>query len=1336
MGRHILIAIFALLSLQAAALPSVRFKTLSVDDGLSQNTVLAIAEDANRCIWVGTSDGLNRWDGYRFTVYRHVDGDSSSLGNNFISSLRAEAGGRLWIGTASGLSRYDALTGRFVNYSLPGRNMQVFAIDAATEGRLLLATDVGLIGFDRTSGRFDKSVPLSGVSIYCLCRYGDNVLVGTTEGLYIYSQLYKTVARIMPELERQHVTHITPDPEGGFWIATRGGLWRADATMRIIARYNRSGAGAHSLTSNNVRTLGLDSDGRLWVGTTEGLFIYNQTDDRFTAYAYSYDDPTSISHNSVRSIFMDSQGGMWLGTYYGGLSYWHPMAFRFHLLRHQPHVNSLSDNMINCIAEDGDTGCLWIGTNDAGLNFYDVRTGLFKHYSTSDGLRSENVKTVLADGPTTMWIGTHAGGLSRLDRRSGRIATFTLDPDSHLRNSCYSILKYDDRMLWIGTLSGLVSFDKGAGKFLPNPVAAKHPRLASSIINAMYRDSRRRIWIGTNYGLYLYTPVGDRLTAFETMPTGRQFHVVCVSEDSGGTIWVGSKSGLFRYDEQGGSFEGYTTADGLPNDCVYSILEDRYNRLWMSTNRGLSCFSPKSGLFRNYLREDGISSNQFNLYAACRTAWGAFYFGGINGITWFGPEEITDNPFAPAPRITGITVSNRRVATDLASGILCDSLGNLTSVRMPSRDNMFSVEFVVTNPLAGINNSFACKLEGFDDDWWPTRSTSVGYSNLRPGRYTLLVKAGNNDGVWCEQPARLDIRITPAWHQAALFKIACILAALAAAWGVAHFLSLRGKMRMQLRLEQMERSKIEEISQEKIRFYINMSHELRTPLTLILSPLQEIRGHPVQDNFVRRRIDYVWLNSRRLLHMVNQLLDYSKAELNMFRISVAVTDPEAVVANLFAMFEDNARGRDMNFILASSLAGRTAAIDASYVEMMVTNLLSNAFKFTQDGGTIRVGLDMEGDSLTISVRDSGMGIARDKIDKIFERFYRIDEDRTGTGIGLSIVKLLVDRHHGVIAVKSEPGRFTEFRISLPASIEAYAPEELAHEERAAGRSGGDISLFVQDASYVGERAQAVGHGSHEESILIVEDNDQIKQYLADSFSDRFNIFTASDGAEALAMLRDTEVDIVITDIMMPGMDGLELTRAIKQNIRTSHIMVVILTARDSMEGQMAGIEAGADDYLSKPFSLPILQAKIGNLLKIRYRLRHHYSRSIAEVDPDKITSNAVDGEFLRKAIKVVEENIGNEEFSSDDFARELCISRSSLHLKMKSITGEASTQFIRKIRFNRACTLLAEGKLSVAEVSCIVGFSSPSYFATSFKKHVGCLPTEYQRNRGAVRSGD
>ncbi|MDR0509805.1 MAG: hypothetical protein LBH06_01770 [Rikenellaceae bacterium] len=418
--RCLFTIIFSVTVSAAAALPSVRFKTLSVDDGLSQSTVLSIAEDANRCIWFGTSDGLNRWDGYRFTVYRHIEGDSSSLGNNFISSLLSETGGRLWIGTASGLSRYDHLADRFVNYSLPGQNMQVFAIDAAPDGRLLLATDVGLIGFDKASGRFDNGITLSGVPVYSLCRQGDNVLVGTTEGLYIYSQPHKTVARIIPELERQHITHITPDPGRGFWIATRGGLYRADASMRIVARYDRSGAEAHSLTSNNIRTLGLDGDGRLWVGATEGLFIYNRTADRFTAYSYSYDDPASISHNSIRSIFMDSQGGMWLGTYYGGLSYWHPMAFRFHLLRHKPHVNSLSDNKISCIVEDGDTGNLWIGTNDAGLNFYDAHTGLFKRYSTSDGLRSENVKAALADGPYTLWIGSHAGGLVWVVSTAGR----------------------------------------------------------------------------------------------------------------------------------------------------------------------------------------------------------------------------------------------------------------------------------------------------------------------------------------------------------------------------------------------------------------------------------------------------------------------------------------------------------------------------------------------------------------------------------------------------------------------------------------------------------------------------------------------------------------------------------------------------------------------------------------------------------------------------------------------------------------------------------------------------------------------------------------------------
>lgn len=1329
--RHTLLTLLLLLT-TLPGVGAIEFRTLSVNDGLSQSTVLAITQDPLGRIWMGTQDGLNCYDGYDFTVYRHVEGDPNSIDDDSICALLCE-GRYLWVGTSWGLSCYDASTQRFENFRLDGYRMQVSDIALQSDGNLLLATDLGIVLFDRRSRTLEIRTYLKGISVHTICPSPDGFLVGTSDGVYTYSSTYGNAIRVLPQMARFDVASIVA-ADGGYWVATHGnGLYRLDENLQVVARY--SAAANPGLVSDYIRVLRSDSEGRLWIGTFDGLSILDPSTGRFDSYVYS-SRPGSLSHNSIRSIFIDNQRGVWLGTYYGGVSYYHPLARRFGVLSHDPARNSLGDNTVSCIVEDPSSESLWIGTNDDGVNRYDRRTGRFEEYNAASGsLLSNNVKCILPDGRGHLWIGTHAGGLTRMDLPSRRTQHYQVNASIPINNSCYALLEEEGR-LWVGTLNGLLTFDPVTGRFAHHPCTDYEPRLRSLPVTALFRDSQQRVWIGTQAGLYCWDPACKRVLACElTTPEEsltpsrlREIVIFCIMEDSHHSIWVGTRQGLYRFDSGTTRFRRYAVADGLPNDVVYGIVEDELSRLWISTNDGLACFDIRKETFRNYTLRDGIANNQFNPYAYCRSRDGIFWFGGLGGITWFRPHDLVDNPFAPVARITDVAVTDaegdRRVRIDR------DSVGQVVQAAFPSVRNIFSIRFVAVNPLAGGRNTFAYKLEGFNTRWYETTRLEANYSNLKPGRYLFKVRAANNDGRWSDEVATVRIRVLPMWWQTLGARLLWVVLALGAIGGVISAIAGRMRMKVQLQMERLEKESIEELSQEKIRFYINLSHELRTPLSLILSPLQEIRAHGTSDKYISSRLDYIHRNSLKLLHLINQLLDYRKAELGMFRMRVAVQDVDAIVAEVFSLFEEVAQNRDMDYILSSELKGESLPVDRMFLEMMLTNLLSNAFKFTPDGGMIRVALLRGEGCFRLQVRDNGIGITPEQQTHIFERFYQGNESSSGSGIGLSIVQRIVELHQGTITLRSEPGSFTEFTITLSDDPESYPPEKRARENDVRASIIRDAEKSLPEA-WLGEEGNPLPPEEEDEekrgTLLIAEADAEVARYMTDYFRKRYRVVTAADGNEALEQLKTLEPDLIIADRMLPGVDGLKLCQTVKQNIRTCHIPVVILAPEGGVEEQITGIEAGADSYLPMPLSITLLAAKVRNLLKSRYRMRHHYSDD-TEIDPDKITSNAMDGEFLKKAIRIVEENLDNEEFSSNDFSKALCMSRSNLHLKMKSITGESATKFIRKIRFNRACRLLLERKYSIAEISSMVGFNSPSYFATSFKKHVGCLPTEYLRN--------
>lgn len=1306
----------------------VSFAHIGLEDGLSQSTVLSITQDVQGNMWFATFNGVNRFDGYDFTVYRHETGNAGSIGDNMVYAVKADGKGGVWVGTNNWLSYYDADRDAFRNYRCPQKeeDVRVMQIADVDDSRLLVNTSAGLYVFHVADTSFVQSglpADLFRLKATAIYRSKDSLYIGAKDGLWMYSFASRTLEHLhaLPLGRKEILTLLQHGNH--LWIGTEGdGLYRMDRTTRELRHY--TAGGPDGLSSNFVRSLALDARNRLWVGTFTSLDIYDEATGRFQVYTSNRRQNRSLSQSSIRSIFMDSQGGMWLGTYFGGLNYYHPLRERFRHIRFSPEGNSLNDNVIGCITEDR-AGNLWIGTNNGGVNYYDIRSGEYTYYTKEQGLGSNDVKAIYVDEQAgKVYIGTHTGGLNILDRRTGRIESLMPETTRLTNMNVFAIQPCaDGRHLWIGTLEGLVHFDKATKTFSD---IKGNVSLGVKRIRTLLLDRENRLWVGGEDGLAVCSGKGDSLSSVRMVSGESAFEsatVYGVFEASDGDIWIATRNGLYGFSAGRDSVVHYSVADGMPDAIVYGVLEDEKHRLWISTDNGLSCFDPESRKFRNFTDVDGLQSNQFTPYACCLASSGEMYFGGINGITAFHPERLQDNPYAPRAVISELRLFGDPVHPNDQTGILQKHISLTDRITLNHKQSSFALSFVVSNYIAGKHNTFAYKLDGYDKRWFVVDDNQrwATYANLPHGTYNFLVKVANNDGKWCDEVTSLEIKVLPAWYQTW--------------WAIALFaLMIIGVITLVIRFywERADKVRQKELQEVKTRFFINISHELRTPLTLIVAPLQDLLDK-VTDKWVRSQLEYMKRNTDRLLHLVNQLMDYRRAEKGVFELRVKCINVGQIVEKNFRYYEPLARKKHIDYNLRSELGGRQVWCDASYIELILNNLLSNAFKYTNDGQSIFVNLKAAGDDLLLQVQDTGVGIPVNKQAKIFERFYQVESEHIGSGIGLSLVQKLVELHHGRIEVDSAVGKGSCFSVYLPLSREAYAEEELSggtqQEEPVYSTNARD--MYIVDTEEALEPAESDVDTDRKETILVVEDNDEIRHYMSRGLERFFIVKEVENGEEAVELLKTEEISLILTDVMMPVMDGIQLCKYVKQNLKTCHIPVIILSAKAEVKDQLDGLQVGADDYIAKPFSLSVVVMKIKNILRTHYRAIEHYSKSL-EIEPEKIALNRLDEEFLSKAVSVVEKNLEKPDFSADDFALEMGMSRSSLHLKMKGITGESTTEFIRKIRFNQACKLLKEGRYNVAEISTMVGFSTPSYFSTSFKKYIGCMPSEYAKG-GAVQ---
>ena len=1336
----VLIAILSLCTTEVSAIldNNIRFTHISTKDGLSQSTVFDITQDKRGYMWFATFDGLNKYDGYSFNIYRNSKEDSTSIANNSIRSILTDSKGRIWIGTDCGLSLYNATQDCFYNFQNgKTETSRIDNITEVTDSTLLVSTTAGLSLFNIAKHKFSNTTlphDMQLLKASTLYRKDSIVYVGTNCGkLYKYLINKNKLKSIIKYQSKVPVQSIIQSEQNILWIGTEGeGLYSYDLQNQSLKNYRYKGQKGN-ISSNYIRTLAFDYNERLWIGTFNDLNIYNTNDDSFSVYTHNDLDKESLSQRSVRSIYADAQGGMWLGTYYGGLNYFHPLKNRFTNIRKMPYVNSLNDNVVSCITEDK-RGNLWIGTNDNGINFYNTSEHKFRHYrlgnsTVNKGLESNNIKCIYIDkGTDLVYVGAHAGGLNIIHPSTAQIDHYNVN-DSNTPGNVYAICEYTDRELLIGTLHGLYTFNKTTKTIQRIRHDATGLNIPDLRITILYKDSQNRIWIGAENGLQIYTQSAEGLNKYYPKKTKLLSlnSIQDIRETSNKCILICTRNGFYKYNTAKNKLYHFTVNDGLPNNVVYGAEEDSYGQIWLSTNSGLCRYTPSTGAFKTFTVADGIQSNEFNNYSHCRTADGRLYFGGVNGITTFHPEVLSDNPFTPQPVITELLLFNKKVKANDATGILTKNISDTKEITLTHVQNSITLEFVVSNYVSGKHNVFAHRLSGYNEEWYYTRDErKVSYSNLPPGEYLFELKSANNDGVWSPDTSTIKIEVLPAWYDTLWAKLLMTVLVLLIVMFVMRHFWIRKSMQTELELEKRDKLHQEEINQMKMRFFINISHELRTPLTLILAPLQDLVSKAA-DKWTKQQLKYIERNANRLLHLVNQLMDYRRADLGVFKLRVCHKEIHEPMKEIFSFYEKLATSKQIEYHLESSVENKAVYADRQYMELILNNLLSNAFKYT-DNGSIIVTLSANTYYLSLTVSDTGTGIPADKQKRIFERFYQDNNEHIGSGIGLSLVQRLVELHHGQIKLESEVGKGSQFSILIPQDVNAYEESELNMENSDEEEKH---TINIKEKFYLDEENSAEEPevlAKKKGTILVAEDNEDILEYIANGLNPIFHIIKASNGEDALQKIQGQNIDLVITDMAMPVMDGIKLCKQLKQNISTNHIPVVILSAQTDVDSKLTVLNLGADDYIEKPFSLSILTRKIQNILRTRQRVIDHTSKSI-EMEPEKMTFSAADEELLTKARDIVKKNIDNSSFSAEDFATGMCMSRSNLHLKLKSITGESASEFIKKIRFGEACRLLKEGKYSISEISIMVGYNTPSYFATSFKKYVGCLPTEYAKKQ-------
>jgi len=1313
-------------------------------------------------MWFGTRDRLNRYDARNIKIYNYDPKDSTTIScNDYVYFVSEDREKNIWIGTSKGLNRYipenDHFERIFHKNTDAGSliSTKIYCTHQDHSGRLWFGGDKGIDMLSSSGSRkfvhfFKASYNrpgLAGNSVQVIYEdRGGNLWIGTDEGLTCMSlkngkYLYKNFVSSKSDpngLAGNFVQTITEDLRGNICIGTQtGGLNLLNPKTFAFTHFKHDPTNSNSLINNDIRKIVVDKHGVLWIATMNGLNLLDADKKEFKLYQHDIENRNSLSDNSIKDIYFDQSGTVWIGTMFGGVNILLPNTISFTTYQASKYKNSISGDVVSALGEDKNKN-LWIGTEGDGLNCYDKLHGVFKHYNSSltdaGSLSTNFVKAVYNDKDNNLWIGLHQGGLDLFDPRSG---TFThhrhnmADPHSISSDVVSSILEDSFNRFWIGTSGGLNIFDKKQQQFrnyLTTPHVPLH--LTSLWIRCIYEDTHHNIWVGTAGGLNLLEAGSDKFKWFKVDERDDKSlnngYINCVREDNEGNIWVGSfHGGLSRYDQRTHTFTSYKTQQGLPSDNVLAIqpVEDHF--LWISTDRGLACFNTVTKKFETYSVKDGLPTNEFNYNSSFKDDKGNLYFGTYNGLIIFSPKQIGDNSKVPTVLFTSLKLFNQPVGISDETNLLQKDISLTKQITFKADQNVFSIDFTALNFERPDRNRYMYKLQGFEKNWNYVNVPTATYTNLTPGEYDFLVKGSNDDGLWNNTATSMHIVILPplwrTWWAYLLYGL-CFSGIL---FLVIRFFRRQARLERDLYYEHLNHERQQEVYQMKFDFFTKVSHEIRTPLTLILAPVEKLIDATLDNTPISRQLTYIKQNADRLLRLVNELLDFRKIETGFMKLHVAEHDIVKFCQDIFFSFERLSILKNISYQFITTDEQVFVYLDFAQFEKVLFNILSNAFKFTPDEGTIKVAINSDDEWVQIIITDNGVGIPKDVQPHIFDNFYQAQNSASsqGWGIGLALVKNIVELHKGKITVESEratdgnPGK-TTFTVSLLKGKDHFDPTEFTDDTAQHYAMQQKISIPVAF------NAAVVSANPEKQTILLVEDNSEVRGVIRESLSTLYNVHESTNGAEGWDMACALIPDLIISDVTMPVMDGLEFCAKIKTDERTDHIPVILLTAKAAYTHQVSGMETGADAYITKPFRMQMLELTVRNLLMARQSMRKKFAQQLTLMPKNRVIDSP-DEKFLNKLMTIVENNIEDSEFDVIKLVNEIGMSQSILYRKIKALTGLNIVDFIKSTRLKQAALLLAQNKLSIADVAYAVGFNDRKYFSKEFKKQFGKSPSEY-----------
>ncbi|PSL32208.1 hybrid sensor histidine kinase/response regulator [Chitinophaga ginsengisoli] len=1354
--KLLLIPLLLLVSYAYPQQSSYQFSSLNVNNGLSHNQVNYIYKDAKGFMWFGTMSGLNRYDGYSFKIFRHNVADSNSISDDYIMGIYPAPDNRLYIKTRNGDDIYDPVKEQFSSAAkwLQKKGLSGLYVNSiAQTGNTwwVSYTGGGLYKIDSTGHATKILIPgSSNIPVSDLKKDAQNRLVilynnGRVEKLDVGSNrvIYRN-NHIIPMIERQPASlRFFIDTQDDIWIYMPendfGVIYLNPAKGTIRQLSSRNGA----LNNDIVNSIVQDDKNMIWIGTDHGgVNLVNKSDFSSHFLLNKEEDPKSVAENAIYALYKDNFGIVWCGTYKRGISYFTENMLKFPLFKHSTtDKQSLSYNDVNCFAEDK-KGNIWIGTNGGGLIYYDRGAGTFtrlQHNPADDNSISKDVIVSLyVDEHDNLWIGYYFGGMDYYNK--GRITHYQhndKNPNSLANKTVWKIYRDKRNNFWAGTLGGgLDRFDPGNSIFYHNNVnqpASVH----SNFITAFAEDKKGNLWIATAYGIdVLDNSKGIFVHYLAATHQLSNDNVFSLLYDRNGHMWAGTRSGLNVFDETTQTFKSFTVKDGLPDNNIISILEDNQGYLWVSTSNGLSKVTVKeepegqlSISCRNYDDKDGLQGNAFNVNAACKLRSGELIFGGADGFNLFNPASLPQNTNKPAIVLTGLQLSNKIVEVNEKVGhriILPSSLSEIKEIVLKYNENDFSIDFAALNFTNTDKNQYAYKLTGFNKEWLTTdgKTRRITYTNINPGTYTLMLKAANEDGYWNEEGISLTIRIKPPFWKTPLAYIIYIVLAVSILLLLRRRVIKRAHTQFVLQQERREAQRMHELDMMKIKLFTNVSHEFRTPVSLILSPIEEIIQQ-TKEQEDKNKFQLIYRNAKRLLNLVNQLMDFRRMEMHELKLDPVRGDIAGFIKDVACSFTDLAERKQINFSYQSSCSQLYTSFDHDKIERILFNLLSNAFKFTPQGGTVSVEMITSSRDdktwLEIRVKDTGIGIPPERHEKVFEQFFQSDMPggfvNRGSGIGLAITKEFVKLNNGTITVESEVNKGSCFIVQLP-----FEPSGEPVPQAEPVLVSSPVPAITAEEEVLPSPAGLHEPATEKQTILLIEDNDDFRFYLKENLKAYYNIIEAADGGAGWQKTLSGHPDLVVSDINMPVMDGVELCGKIKHDNRTRHIPVILLTAMAGEEEQLKGLETGAADYMVKPFNFEIMLSRIRNLL-VRQTLVKHIIGSLETADEGHVPSP--NEKFLEKVLAIVEKNLSNAGFSVEELSRELCMNRVSVYRRIFSLTGQTPVEFIRTVRLKKAAQLLSKTEMNVTEVAYEVGFNNPKYFAKYFKMAYNMLPSAY-----------